>query len=415
MLWEIIDPSYLKTKIDNLDLSISGLRDALRGTGNKTLTDLDTDLTNIYGKLDVNLSTRLSESAFTSRWDAGIYGWDGTTARKIKTDANGELQVDILTMPSISIAERGFSNSSDTPTRALVDADRHVQTDVLTLPNPPNLDVALSTRASETTLSGIKSQTDKLTFDATNYLQVNVKATVNPSNLDIALSALRDALRGTGNKTLTDLDTDLTNIYGRLDVALSTRASDSTLSTLSGKFPSAVALADNLSNPTTTIIGGALLGFDGTYWRRVRVDTSGRLAIQNEPNLDVALSTRLADSKIPNALAQISKDIAGSTVYGLAVIASLAHDITRMPYMVDDISVTTTESSTSISAPGAKVVKITNKGDVDCLVGINASVPTSNPLKVRARTAKIFLFGGATAIYYKTASGTTTISIEYFN
>jgi hypothetical protein len=346
MLWEIIDPSYLKTKIDNLDLSISGLRDALRGTGNKTLTDLDTDLTNIYGKLDVNLSTRLSESAFTSRWDAGIYGWDGTTARKIKTDANGELQVDILTMPSISIAEKGFSNSSDTPTRALVDSDRHVQTDVLTLPNPSNLDVALSTRASETTLSGIKSQTDKLTFDATNYLQVNVKATVNPSNLDIALSALRDALRGTGNKTLTDLDTDLTNIYGRLDVAL---------------------------------------------------------------------STRLADSKIPNALAQISKDIAGSTVYGLAVIASLAHDITRMPYMVDDINVTTTESSTSISAPGAKVVKITNKGDVDCLVGINASVPANNPLKVKARTAKIFLFGGATAIYYKTASGTTTISIEYFN
>jgi hypothetical protein len=200
-----------------------------------------------------------------------------------------------------------------------------------------------------------------------------------------------------------------------LDVALSTRASDSTLSTFSGKFPSAVALGDSLSNPTTTIIGGALLGFDGTYFRRVRVDTSGRLAIQNEPNIDVALSTRLADSKIPNALAQISKDIAGSTVYGLAVIASLAHDITRMPYMVDDISVTTTESSTSITAPGAKVVKITNKGDVDCLVGINASVPTNNPLKVKARTAKIFLFGGATAIYYKTASGTTTISIEYFN
>jgi len=44
MLWEIIDPSYLKTRIDNLDLSISGLMDALRGTGNKTLTDLDTDL-----------------------------------------------------------------------------------------------------------------------------------------------------------------------------------------------------------------------------------------------------------------------------------------------------------------------------------------------------------------------------------
>jgi hypothetical protein len=28
-----------------------------------------------------------------------VYGWDGTTNRKIKTDANGELQVDVLTTP----------------------------------------------------------------------------------------------------------------------------------------------------------------------------------------------------------------------------------------------------------------------------------------------------------------------------
>jgi hypothetical protein len=279
-LFETIDPQFLKSKLDYIDLSVTGLRDALRGTNSKTLSDLDTDLTNIYGRLDVALSTRLAESTFTGRWDAGIYGWDGTTARKIKTDTNGELQVDILTMPSISIAERGFSNASDTPTRALVDVDRHVQTDVLTLP---------------------------------------------------------------------------------------------------------VTKGDWLS------------------------------VIPNPSNLDVALSTRLADSKIPNALAQISRDIAGSTVYGLAVIASLAHDITRMPYMVDDISVSTTEASTSITAPGAKVVKVTNKGDTDCLIGVNASVPTSNPLKVRARTAKVFLFGGATAIYYKTASGSTTISIEWFN
>jgi hypothetical protein len=217
--------------------------------------------------LDVALSTRLADSTFTGRWDAGIYGWDGSTARKIKTDASGELQVDILTMPSISIAEKGFSDSADTPTRALVDGDRHVQTDVLTLPvtkgdwlsvipNPSNLDVALSTRASESTLSGIKAGTD--------YLD---------------------------------------DIYGRLDVALSTRASESTLSGLSGKFPSAVALADNLSNPTTTIIGVANLGWDGTYWRRLATDTSSRLrtvveSVANPSNLDVALSTRASESTL---------------------------------------------------------------------------------------------------------------------
>ncbi|MEM0121260.1 MAG: hypothetical protein QW688_07485, partial [Thermoprotei archaeon] len=80
-----------------------------------------------------------------------------------------------------------------------------------------------------------------------------------------------------------------------------------------------------------------------------------------------------------------------------------------------NISVTTTESSTSIAAPGAKIIQITNKGDVDCLIGINNSVPTTNPMKVRARCSLIFVHKGATSIYYKTATGSTTISITYFN
>ncbi|RLG77351.1 MAG: hypothetical protein DRO12_02425, partial [Thermoprotei archaeon] len=42
--------------------------------------------------------------------------------------------------------------------------------------NPPNLDVLLSTRASESTLSGIKSKTDKLQFDGSNNLMVVVNA-----------------------------------------------------------------------------------------------------------------------------------------------------------------------------------------------------------------------------------------------
>jgi hypothetical protein len=92
-----------------------------------------------------------------------------------------------------------------------------------------------------------------------------------------------------------------------LDTALSSRASESTLSGLSAKFPSAVALGDSLSNPTATIIGNALLGFDGTYWRRVRVDTSGRLAIQNEPNLDVALSTRASETTLSGIKSQTDK------------------------------------------------------------------------------------------------------------
>ena len=289
---EFLAPEYVKDALSKLDISLTALRDALRGAGDKTLTDLDTRLGDIYARLDV----------------------------------------------------------------------------------------ALSTRASETTLSAIKTQTDKLTFDANNYLRVNVSTTVNPPNLDITLSSHRDAIRGTGNKTLTDLDTRLGDIYGRLDVALSTRASESTLSALSGKFPSAAALDDSLANPTTTIVGSAGLVWTGSAWAR---------------------------------LGGASADFAGSTLYGVGVIPQWLPS--RQAYLVDNISVTTTEGSTSISAPGAKVLIIKNKGDVDALIGLNASVPATNPLVVRARTVRVILHRGVTTVYYKTATGSTTLEIAYFN
>jgi len=199
-------------------------------------------------------------------------------------------------------------------------------------------------------------------------------------NLDLSLTSLRDALRGPDARTLTDVYNQLSSIYGRLDVALSTRASESTLSGFSGKFPSAVALGDALGNPTTTIVGSALLGFDGASW--------GRVAVR-------------------------AVDVLGSTGRAVAVVPQTLPS--RMPYMVEGITVGTTESSTSIAAPGAKILIIKNKGDVDCLIGLNASVPATNPVKVRARTMKVIPHVGVTAVYYKTAAGSTTIDIEWYN
>lgn len=324
-LIEILDPAFLKLKLDLIDISISALRDALRGTDNKTLTDVCN-----------TILTRLSETTFTGRWDGGIYGFDGSTPRKILTDSGGRLQINVVSTV-----------------------------------NPPNLDVALSTRASETTLSGIKSQTDKLTFDANNRLAIQ-----NPPNLDVALSTRAS------ESTLSSVKTNTDTMVSRLDVALSTRASDSTLSAFSGKFPSAAALGDTMSNPTTTVIGSAVLGFDGTNWRRLRV---------------------------------ISQDIAGATQYALTVIPSIGGDISRMPYTIAGINVGTTEGSTSIAAPGAKVLVLRNAGDVDALIGINGSVPATNPLVLRARTIKIIVHKGVTTVSYKTASGSTVIDIEYYN
>ena len=61
--------------------------------------------TNILGvgeSLNVNIANTIPlEVNITEANDSIlVYGWDGATNRKIKTDANGELQVDILSLPN---------------------------------------------------------------------------------------------------------------------------------------------------------------------------------------------------------------------------------------------------------------------------------------------------------------------------
>ena len=53
----------------------------------------------------------------------------------------------------------------------------------------------------------------------------------------------------------------------------------SDIQSLNAKLPSATTLSDSLSNPSTTLVGSALLGYDGSVWERLRTDGSGRLLI----------------------------------------------------------------------------------------------------------------------------------------
>jgi hypothetical protein len=122
----------------------------------------------------------------------------------------------------------------------------------------------------------------------------------------------------------------------------------------------------------------------------------------------------LKDSKIPNALGVLTGvDVIGTSTNVLAVVNMLTPS--RQPYSIQGIAVSTTEGSTSIASPGAKIIIIRNRGDVDVLVGINGAVPATNPLVVRAKTAKVFPHRGITQVNYKVASGSTTIDIEYYN
>lgn len=294
MVLEFLDPAYVKMRLDNLDITLSGLRDAIRGAGGYTLTDIYNVESSFSAKFPsaAALADNLSNPT-TTIIGAALLGFDGTYWRRIAADTSGRLRVAV---------------------------------DAITLTN------------------------------------VNLTQVAN-----VAL---------TGR----DWSQDFAKLQN-LDTTLSSRASESTLSSFSGKFPSATALADNLSNPTTTLVGSALLGFDGSYWRRVT-------AVGN-------------------------LDAVGTTASALAVV-----DVTtpsRPAYTIQNISVSTTEGSTSIAAPGAKALILKNKGDADILIGINGVVPATNPLVLRARTVKVIVHRGVTQVNYKTASGTTTLEIEYIS
>ena len=343
MVWELLDPQYIKAKLDLIDISLSSFRDAIRGAGARTLTDIYDATTTLSGKFPsaVALADNLGNPTTTIVGSA-LLGFDGTNWRRVAVDASSRIKV-----------------SADV------------------VANPPNLDVALSTRASETTLSALSGKFPSAVALADN-LGNPTTTIVGAANLGFDGSNWRRLAADTAGRLR--VSADVVANPPNLDVALSSRASESTLSALSGKFPSAVALGDALGNPTTTIVGGALLGFDGSNWRRVHA----------------------------RAL-----DILGSTGGVLAVVNFLTPS--RQPVLIEGINVGTTEGSTSISAPGAKWLKLKNRGDVDILVGINGTVPTTNPLKVKPRTILIIPFAGVTQVNYKTVSGSSVLDIEYYN
>jgi hypothetical protein len=64
----------LSSILAQLDITLSALRDALRGTGSKTLTDLDTDLSNLKDKFTPILKGSVFNTSITA--NTNIFGSD---------------------------------------------------------------------------------------------------------------------------------------------------------------------------------------------------------------------------------------------------------------------------------------------------------------------------------------------------
>jgi len=210
------------------------------------------------------------------------------------------------------------------------------------------LDVALSSRASESTLSGIKSQTDKLTFDSDNRLAIQ-----NPPNLDVllssrasesTLSAIKAALASVGTDKLR---ATIVDAIPQSPITIATDnvglAKDSTVSAIKNALASVgtdklrATVVDALPESPfniTKVAGTALTGRD---W------SSDLAKLQN---LDVALSVlstlirwgrnaapswvHAAEVSVPAAgTALVSRTVSSGKVgfiYGFYIMASEAND-----------------------------------------------------------------------------------------
>ncbi len=170
---------------DNLDIPLSDLKTVLDAIDANTDT-LEDKTQSIRDQLDVLSSSRASESTSQLILSAlgEISGTDIITElQNLTTNTTG------LATEATLIEVRDLLDIVETKLQLILD----------------QLDVKLSTRASEITLTSVLSQ------------------------LDIKLSELRDSIKGSGNKDFTTLEADVEAILVQLDVVLSSRASESTL------------------------------------------------------------------------------------------------------------------------------------------------------------------------------------------
>lgn len=232
MLSEMLDQGLTLDSMETLLTTIDTVLDAIK---------LDT------ANLDVALSTRASEATLVST-NALLTTID-VVLDTIKSDT-GAMVVDLAAIEVLITTTNSLLTTIDTTLDA-------IKLDTA------NLDVALSTRASELTLSGIKTQTDLLNFIAT-ALEVNVTSSVLPTGAatQVTLAALLAELQ---------LKADLTETQ---PVSLATTVRTPTydiVTTLGAGSVTAGARSVSIKNNgavPVTVLGSLLpvgesIGFDG--------------------------------------------------------------------------------------------------------------------------------------------------------
>jgi len=199
-----------------LDIALSAFRDALRGAGTKDFSTLEADAESILARIDITLSALKAVGAETPRTLSNLYDQLATTLARNISQIGG-------------IAQTGANWT----------------------PFLQNLDTALSTRASEATLAAqlnitVSALRDAITAAAPNAKTLNDLYTATGLVYAILGNNLPRNIAQVGGVAQTGAD--WTPLLQRLDVALSTRATETTLAklmpTTATKYAVALTLGD---------------------------------------------------------------------------------------------------------------------------------------------------------------------------
>ena len=113
--WQLKMLQGLQAIYDEVSQPLTCVEDSVTICNENIDTFTFTDILGVGESLNVNIANTIPlEVNITEANDSIlVYGNDGTTNRKIKTDTNGELQVDVLTMPA-TFAEDTAHTSGNT-------------------------------------------------------------------------------------------------------------------------------------------------------------------------------------------------------------------------------------------------------------------------------------------------------------
>lgn len=243
-------------------------------------------------------------------------GFDGANVRALVTDLSGNLQVEFPTAQSVNVGTFG----GQTPAYG----SGNTGATVLRV-DPADDDPNLSRILTSTTTIAPSTQAGTTTgFVAGGIYNATPPTFADGQKGGIQLSAagrlLADVADGGGSITVDATNLDV-QIGGSDSLTIGTMPADAT------ELPAAAALADNMANPTTPLIGSANMCWDGATWDRCPISDGGSGTIStNTSRVTIATDDPVNDALVKVDAAIGVEDVAETAGGNLLMAGSVRRD-----------------------------------------------------------------------------------------